>query len=123
MTETGSASAGQIVAVTLRRKMKITSTTSTAVSASVNCTSLTELRIETERSSNTSRWTEAGSCASNTGSSLLIASTSSTVLASGWRWTASMTAFLPLNQLPTWSFSTLSMAFATSRSRTGAPLR
>ncbi len=89
ITDTGSASAGMIVAVTLRRKMKITSTTSTAVSSRVNCTSFTELRIETERSSRTWSCTDGGSWASKTGMSALTESTTSTVLASGWRWTAS----------------------------------
>ncbi len=39
-----------IVAETLRRNTKITGTTSTSASSSVNCTSRTEARIDTERS-------------------------------------------------------------------------
>ena len=50
-------------------------------------------------------------------------STTATVLASGWRWIASTTERLPLNQLAILSFSTLSMTLATSSSLTGAPLR
>ena len=46
-----------------------------------------------------------------------------TVLASGWRETATVMARLPLYQLPFLLFSTPSMTRATSRSRTGAPLR
>ncbi len=48
ITAIGKASAGMIVAVTFRRKRKITRMTSAAVISSVICTSLTELRIETE---------------------------------------------------------------------------
>src|SRR5262249_16806809 len=49
-------------------------------------------------------------------------STTSTVLAPGWRWTARVTEGLSLYQLATLSFSTLSMTVATSCSLTGAPL-
>src|SRR5436853_5197785 len=50
-------------------------------------------------------------------------STTSTVLAPGWRWTANVTERLSLYQLATLSFSTLSMTRAISCSLTGAPLR
>ena len=123
MIETGSASAGMIVAVTFRRKMKITMITSAAVSSRVNCTSLTELRIETERSSITPSFTEAGNCASNTGNSAFTESTTWTVLESGWRWMPRRMPRSPFSQLATRSFSTLSTAVATSLSFTGAPLR
>ena len=46
----GKASEGMMVADRLRRKMKITKTTSPMVSNKVNFTSSTEARIETERS-------------------------------------------------------------------------
>ncbi len=46
----GRARLGIRVAETLRRKRKITSTTSTIASSRVNCTSWTEARMETERS-------------------------------------------------------------------------
>ena len=49
-TVSGSAKLGMIVAEMLRRKRKITSTTSTSVSTSVNFTSLTDSWIETDRS-------------------------------------------------------------------------
>ena len=46
----GSARLGMTVAETLRRNRKITSTTRPRVSSSVNFTSLTESRIDCERS-------------------------------------------------------------------------
>ena len=46
----GSAMLGMMVADTLRRNRKMTITTSAMVSISVNFTSLTEARMETERS-------------------------------------------------------------------------
>ena len=50
MTEIGSAKLGMIVAERLRRNRKITITTRPAASTSVNCTSSTLLRIDSERS-------------------------------------------------------------------------
>ena len=46
----GRARLGMTVAETLRRKRKITSTTSAIASSKVNLTSWTEARMETERS-------------------------------------------------------------------------
>ncbi len=66
---------------------------------------------------------DGGTCARNCGSLALTESTTSTVLASGWRWIASTIARSSLNQLATLSFSTLSMTSAISFSLTGAPLR
>ena len=54
MTDTGSARLGITVADTLRRKRKITSTTSPIVSTRVNFTSATDSRIDFERSLRTS---------------------------------------------------------------------
>ena len=51
ISDTGTASAGMIVADTLRRNRKITMMTSEMAIASVSCTSNTESRIESERSS------------------------------------------------------------------------
>ncbi len=85
INEIGSASAGMIVAVTLRRNRKITSTTSPIARVSVNWTSATEARIDSDRSSITSRLTEAGSCARKVGTRSLTRWTTLTVLASGWR--------------------------------------
>ena len=50
MTEMGSARLGITVAETLRRKRKITMTTSAMASSSVNFTSLTDSRMDCERS-------------------------------------------------------------------------
>ncbi len=50
MIDIGSARLGMIVAVTLRRNTKITPTTSPSASSSVNWTSRTDSRIDTERS-------------------------------------------------------------------------
>ena len=75
--------AGITVAETLRRNTKITITTSTTASSSVNFTSLTDSRIDSERSKRTSSLTDGGICARNGGSSALTSSTTSTVLASG----------------------------------------
>ena len=49
-TESGSARLGMMVAGRFRRNRKMTRITSTSVSSSVNCTSLTELRMDSERS-------------------------------------------------------------------------
>ncbi len=66
---------------------------------------------------------DAGTCARKLGSLARTRSTTSTVLASGWRWIASTIARLPLNQLAILSFSTLSMTRAISDSLIGVPLR
>jgi hypothetical protein len=77
-----------IVAETLRRKRKMTSTTRKTVSRSVNFTSSTDSRIGWARSLRTRSETAAGSCASRPGNSALMRSTTSTVLVPGWRWMA-----------------------------------
>src|SRR6185503_20332204 len=102
----GSARLGMTVAETLRRKRKITSTTRHRLSHSVNLTSATESRIETERSNRIWTFTAAGIWAWKLGSRRLMASTTSTVLVPGWRWMARAIERLPLNQLATLSFST-----------------
>ena len=119
----GSARLGITVAERLRRNRKITSTTSAIVSSSVNFTSSTEARIDSERSNITSSFTDAGICERNEGSSLLIESTTSTVFVPGWRCTASRIERVPLNQLAILSFSTESKTRASSERRTGEPLR
>ena len=72
-----------IVAESLRRKRKITSTTRTSVSSSVNFTSSTDARIDVERSYRTWSEAEAGSCFWNVGSSLRTASATATVFVAG----------------------------------------
>ena len=85
MMEIGRATLAIIVAAMLRRKMKITKTTSAAASIRVNCTSMIDSLIEWARSYMTSRLMDSGSCWRNTGSMRLISSTISTVLEPGWR--------------------------------------
>ena len=63
ISETGTASAGMIVAEADRRNRKMTSTTSETAIPSVICTSSTDARIETERSFKTSMRIEAGTWA------------------------------------------------------------
>ena len=63
--EVGSARVGMIVARTLRKNRKITITTRPIASTKENCTSLTDCRIEIERSLRMSRLTDAGSCCLN----------------------------------------------------------
>ena len=88
----------------------------------MNSTSSIEARIDCERSCITCRSIDGGMSAVIDGSVARIRSTTSTVLASGWRWIANMMARVPSSQAATLSFSTLSRASATSRSRTGEPL-
>ena len=83
MMDKGSASEGMIVARTLRRNRKITSTTRTMASNRVFCTSATASRTETERSFSTSIPTEPGSWARNWGRRSRTSFTTCTVLASG----------------------------------------
>ena len=81
--EKGKARLGMIVAERLRRNRKMTRTTSTTVNTSVNLTSCTDSRIDTERSLRMPSDSAAGSCAWSCGSSALIESTTSTVLVPG----------------------------------------
>jgi hypothetical protein len=123
MMDIGSTALGMIVADTLRRNTKMTSTTSTTATSSEICTSRTDSRIASDRSYTTSTLTAAGICARSAGRSLRIPSTTPTVFVPGWRWTASTTARVFLNQLATLSSCTLSMTLPSSSRRTGAPLR
>src|SRR3984957_7499603 len=67
--ENGSARLGIVVAEKFRKNRKITSTTNTSASSSVNFTSSTDARIVAERSESTSRVTAGGNWACKTGSS------------------------------------------------------
>ncbi len=91
-TESGSERLGMTVAATLRRKRKITMTTRAKVRSSVNCTSTTEWRIETERSYSVWIEIEAGSWGRTCSRSPCTASATWTVLVPGWRWIASVMA-------------------------------
>src|SRR5438128_2706362 len=88
-TESGRARLGMTVADTLRRKRKITRTTSASAAAMVSFTSRTESRIERERSNRISTWTEGGSQVLKVGRRARTASATSTVFVPGWRCTAS----------------------------------
>ena len=101
-----------MVAETLRRNRKMTSTTRPTVSQSVNFTSFTESRTDAERSNRMFRLTEGGIWARKLGSSFLMASTTSTVLVPGCRWMASTIDRASLNQLAALSFCTLSITSA-----------
>ena len=121
--ESGSASDGMMVARPLRRNRKITNTTSPTASASVTCTSSTELRIETERSIRTCRPIPAGTCSRNSGSTLLHRVDDLDRVGFRLAIDGEMIERMPLNQPAMRSFSTPSSTLATSSSRTGAPLR
>ncbi len=122
MSEIGSESVGMMVADGRRRKRKITSTTSTAVMASVTFTSWIAARIETERSLRIWMLIDAGICAMSPGIAARMASTVATVLASGWRCTCRlMICSPPEDQLAVFTFSTLSCTSATSSRRTVLP--
>src|SRR5262249_31343548 len=112
MSDTGTASAGMMVAETERRNRKITRMTRMIAMTSVSCTLNTEARIETERSMSTCMRIDGGIDAWYWGKRARTESTTATVLASGWRWIASTMARSLLNQLAILSFSTLSMTRA-----------
>src|SRR6266542_551440 len=84
-SEKGNARLGMRVADKFRRNRKITRITSTSDRNKVNLTSLTESRIDADRSYRVSSFTEAGICARKVGNSFLMESTTSTVLVPGWR--------------------------------------
>ena len=123
ISDTGTASAGMMVAETLRRNRKITMMTRQTAIASVSCTLQTASRIESERSNSGAISIAAGTWARICGSLARTLSTTATVLASGWRWIASTMARESLYQVAILSFSTLSITWATWSSLTGAPLR
>ena len=78
-------------------------------------------RIDTDRSLTTLMRTDCGNCSLKPGSLALIASTTATVLASGWRWIASVIEVSPLKLAELFKVSKLSSTCATSRKRTGLP--
>ena len=83
ISDTGTASAGMMVADTLRRNRKITMITSAMAIAKVSCTSTTAARIDSERSNRGAISMAGGICARAATSALRTRSTTSTVLASG----------------------------------------
>ena len=75
----------------------------------------------TVRSVSTATSMAAGSAACSCGSSALMLSTTAMTLAPGWRWMLRITAGVVFIQAPSWLFSALCTACATSASCTGAP--
>ncbi len=120
--DNGTARLGMIVAGTLRRNRKITSTTSATASSNSNCTSATEARIVTVRSVNTVSSTAVGRPDASCGSSVLIRSTVSITLAPGWRCTLTTMPGALLTHAARREFSASFTTSATSRTRIGAPL-
>ena len=112
---------GIIVAQALRKKRKITITTSATVNSSVNSISLTDARMVVVRSKSVLSVTEGGIEARNSGSSALMRSTVSIMLAPGCRPMPITTAGLPFAYPELRRSSIPSVTFAMSLSRTGAP--
>ena len=119
----GRATLGITVAQNLRRKTKITITTSATASTSVICTSRTDARIVSVRSVRMAILTEVGEIERSRGSNALTRLAVSMMLAPGWRWMSTMTAGRPSTQPPRRTFSTLSITSPTSRMRMGTPFR
>ena len=90
---------------------------------SVVSTSLTEARMVCVRSEITSTCTSGGMLFSKRGSRARTPSTASITLAPGCLNTSSSTAGLLSCQAETWRFCGPSIAWPTSRTRTGPPLR
>ncbi len=112
-----------IVAHRLRRKTKITITTSAMVRTSVNCTSSTEARMVCVRSEMMPSLMPAGMAACRRGSSFLILSTMSMTLAPGCLKMIRKTPRLPSAQAASFMFSAAGTAVPMSLIRTGPPLR
>ncbi len=121
MMASGRATLGMTVAQNFRRKTKMTITTSTTVSSSVNCTSAIDARMVAVRSVRMETLTEGGMEARSRGSSAFTRSAVWMMFAPGWRWMSRTTAGLPPTQPPSRTFSTLSITSPMSPSRTGEP--
>ncbi len=121
--ESGSAILGITVAGRLRRKRKITSTTSPRVRARVNFTSATDSRIVTERSYSRLTLIDGGSCSMIWSTIAVTRSATSTVLEPGCRLTARVMVRTPLYQLPWRGLATASTTSPRSPNRTGEPFR
>ena len=122
ISDSGTAKLGISVADALRKKTKITATTSAMASISSNCTSFTDARIVTVRSVSTCTSIDAGRVLCNCGSSALMRSTVSITLAPGWRWMLRMTPGTAFAQAASRVFSASSTILATSLRRTGDPV-
>ena len=85
MRDIGSARLGMSVADRFRKKMKMTMMTRHTARKSVRSTSVTDWRMDSDRSLATFSCTAAGMEARNCGNSFLMSSTTWTVFAPGWR--------------------------------------
>ena len=112
-----------IVALTLRRNTKITSTTRAIANSSSNSTSEIEDLIPVVRSVSVVTCTPLGRLTCSCGNNCLMLLTTLMVLAPDWRCTFTMTAGVWFIQAAWLVFSIPSMTLATSVSITGAPLR
>src|SRR6516225_651721 len=92
MSDNGTAILGMMVAESVRKNRKITNTTSTTVSISSNCTSLTLARMVLVRSVSTVTFTEAGRLDFNCFNRRLMLSTTLIMFAPGCLWILRMTA-------------------------------
>ena len=119
----GTVTLGITVAHTLRRNTKITITTRAMDSISVNCTSCTEARMVTVRSTTVSTLMEGGMAARRPGMAALMRSTVSMTLAPGCLKTNNWMPRLPFCHPARRAFSGPSTARPTSLTRTGPPLR
>ena len=120
-TDAGSTSAVTSVARRLRRNTRITPITRTIDNTNVKFTSWMESRINSDRSTSTSRLAPAGNSLRISGNNSFSLLTTSTVFEPGCRYTARISARSPLNQLRIFSNSTLSTALPISDRRTGMP--
>ena len=123
INDSGTVTAGMMVAQKLRKNRKMTITTSATERMSVNCTSFTEARMVSVRSETVSILMSDGMDACSIGIIALMRSTVAMTLAPGVRWIGRMIARFLLNQAAIRLFSGPSIAFPTSFTRTGEPLR
>ena len=123
ISDSGTVTAGITVAQNVRRNTKITDMTSATVSSNVNCTSAIEARMVSVRSETTLILMPDGIDAFSTGIIALMRSTVATTLAPGERWIGRMMACCLLYQAAIRLFSGPLVAFPTSLTRTGEPLR
>ncbi len=122
-SETTVATAGMIVARPLRRKALTTSTTRMTAISKVTSISCSDARMDLVASEATCSFTSAGNCACSSGSVRRTSLTVWMMLAPGSWVTSTMIAGSPLKRPMVRVSATLSLTSATSRSRTGAPLR
>jgi hypothetical protein len=121
MSDTGTATAGMIVARTLRRKTNTTSVTSAMDVTSVHSTSRSDSRIVVLRSTAIERSTAAGRAARNSGSIARTRSTVPMMLAPGSRKITTTTAGILFIRPSFRRSSTESSTSPSADSLTGAP--